>query len=127
MLKCYLIGVVCILSVSCSEPTAPPATITPQSEQRPNHAEIARVKALSECNPEYSGLLREHFEKCFVEGMTPDEITEVAGYPGTLLAQSENATVYSWRGNYAGTMTVTFIDGKLYNKAQSGLTNSQFE
>lgn len=62
------------------------------------------------------------FEK-IDEGMTYEEVVDIIGSKGELISSSGGAKMYSWKGN--GTLganaNVTFLDGKVEGKAQTGL------
>lgn len=56
-------------------------------------------------------------------GMTYDEVRAIIGGDGQALSESEGMIVYSYLGSAytGGNAVLTFSDGKLLNKAQSGL------
>ncbi|WP_042199893.1 hypothetical protein [Paenibacillus camerounensis] len=56
-------------------------------------------------------------------GMTYDEVHAIIGGDGQALSESEGMIVYTYTGatDTGGNAVLTFSDGKLLNKAQSGL------
>ncbi|MEK5445670.1 hypothetical protein [Paenibacillus sp. FSL R7-0331] len=56
-------------------------------------------------------------------GMTYDEVKAIIGGDGQALSESEGMIVYTYTGaaDTGGNAVLTFSDGKLLNKAQSGL------
>lgn len=55
-------------------------------------------------------------------GMTYQEVVSIVGPPSQQLSESEGAVMYMWQeGWIGGNMNATFVDGKLYTKAQLNL------
>lgn len=59
-----------------------------------------------------------------VIGMSYARVCEIIGGPGKLMAESGNARIYMWEGvgSIGANAQMVFMDGKLYSKAQYGLS-----
>jgi len=77
------------------------------------------------------GITRNMFEEQIQEGMTYEEVVRITGTKGTPVTDRPNVPegteLYTW-GNDArqggGWMRLTFKDGKVAEKAQNGLPNT---
>lgn len=55
-------------------------------------------------------------------GMTHEEVANIAGSKGELIDHSGERAMYIFEGEFAGSfVTIVFVNGKLYEKIQVGL------
>ena len=93
-------------------------------------AQEFNVSSLPEyCSPAFQRLSLETYTLCIHEGMSYVQVGNVIGNPGTNHGQSGNVSVWNWtenvHGESDGSMSATFINGKLASKAQYGLDSDR--
>ncbi|MEG4287261.1 hypothetical protein QUB68_29570 [Microcoleus sp. A006_D1] len=73
------------------------------------------------CNLPYQALIRETFEKCFSQGMSPTDVANILGWEGKEVASSGSAKTYEWQAGEGGSMVIVFEGDRLVSKSQTGL------
>ena len=102
--------------------------------QEQERLEQARQERLEQWNAEYVkpepkpykyvGLILENFENVKIGDMTVDEVNEMFGFEGTLVAEAEGVRTYEWEKRYGSNyeiVQIVFVDGVANIKSQSGL------
>lgn len=98
-----------------------------ESRPRPTSPETLAILAgttpanIDVCNLPYSALVKSMYEKCFPEGMTYIAMSNIVGWAGEESSRSGNTVIYNWKNGNSGSLTATFINGKLTEKSQNGL------
>ena len=93
-----------------------------ESKEKDFEAEVKENQAKAAAELEASRVSMEEFQ-AVQEGMTFEEVSEITGAYLELLSESGSAQIYmaDGVGSLGANANFTFVDGKLYGKAQFGL------
>ncbi len=101
-------------------------SLKPPTEKKITPQEFDTSSLPDYCFPEYQKLTLETYQLCIREGMRYIQVANVIGNRGTNSAVSGNVEVWSWsetnKWDTEGSMSVTFVNGKLKSKAQYNLS-----
>jgi hypothetical protein len=75
------------------------------------------------CHREFVSVKRDTFDECILIGMSYRQVIEVFGYRGKLVSQADRVEIWEFNGGSGKEAMLTFTDGKLSIKSQSGLAN----
>jgi hypothetical protein len=98
-----------------------------QGQPRPTYPSTLAVLAgnppagTDVCNLPYSALIKAMYDKCFLEGSSYVQISNIIGWAGEEISRSGDTVVYNWGSVEKGILTATFINGSLASKSQNGL------
>lgn len=73
------------------------------------------------CSRTHTSVKMDTFEKCLLEGLTHVQVANALGYRGELQTKSGNIEIHQWNDGVGKYLSVTFANGKLMSKAQTGL------
>ena len=131
-----LLGLIAVWGVSKAIANAKTAQLEREIEAK--KAEVEAIIAAEEaknidiselpatCQPtDYVKMDIDIVNNCLKEGLTPLQLSEIAGQLGQVTARNDNVEIRTYPETYGtGSLMVTFVDGRLDSYAQSGFSPS---